>query len=359
MKEIAPTRSLAIFAILVVALGALTLALNWLVDPLQYYRKASYPPEFCLQARYQNPGLARNYPYDAVIIGSSVSLGFDAPRVHDELGWNVLNLAMSGASAHEQSLLLEVALRTGRVRHVLWDINHEFMGGDPHWVSDFDGTFPAYFYDTNPWNEIPNYLLNVDTAKASARVVLRRCGLPLAHPNSLAEISRLGHNHPLGLESVLLDWRRDHIITPVFQEHPGDFTLEKLDRSFEENCVRLIAAHPEVEFDLWFPPFTIARQAKLSEIPAVWDNMFLWKADAMRAVAPYPNARLYDFQGDPNTIHGLDHYSDCMHFDDTIRTRILQAVANHTALATPDSLAATEAQVRREAPVFRAANPVK
>jgi hypothetical protein len=265
---------------------------------------------------------------------------------------------MSGASAHEQSLLLQVALRTGRVRHVLWDINHEFTGGDPHWVSEFDGAFPAYFYDPNPWNEIPNYLLNVDTAKASARVLLRRCGVPLARPPSLADVSRPGHDHALGIDGVLADWRRDHVIPPVFQQHPNDFTLEKLDRSFDENCIRLIAAHPEVQFELWFPPFTIARQAKLSEIPSVWDNMFLWKADAMRAVAPYSNARLYDFQDDPNTVHGLEHYNDCLHFDDTMRMRILQAVEKHSSLATPESLANTEAQVRREAPMFRAAHPV-
>ena len=114
-----------------------------------------------------------------LVIGTSVSLGFRADRIHDTLGWNALNLAMPGASAHEQSLLLEVALRTGRVRHVLWDVNHEYLRGDPDWVSDYDGAFPAYFYDTNRWNEIPNYLLNIDTTKATLRVLLQRCGLHL------------------------------------------------------------------------------------------------------------------------------------------------------------------------------------
>ena len=55
----------------------LLFAFNFTVDPLQFYRPASfYEPYYSMQQRYQNPGLARNFPYDTVIIGASMSENF-------------------------------------------------------------------------------------------------------------------------------------------------------------------------------------------------------------------------------------------------------------------------------------------
>jgi hypothetical protein len=354
MKEISASRYLRLCGALALALAALVAAVNWLVDPLQFYRKAAYPPDFAEQARFQNPGLARNYPCDAVLTGTSVSLGFTAGEIRDRLGWDALNLAMSGASAHEQSLMLEVALQTGRARHVLWDLNFEYFRGSPDWVSDYDGAFPAYFYDNNPWNEIPHYLLNIDTTKASARVLLQRAGLHLYRPRPLGELSRLATAHPPGRASVLQSLRKAESAPSLFQEQPGEFTREKLTRSFEENVLRPIRSHPEVTFDLWFPPFSVAREALLNETaPGVWNSMFHWKEDIVREAGALPNVRLHDFEGLPGIVLDLDHYSDTVHFDDAIRSRIIEAVANGSARATSESLAQAEAALRREVVEFR------
>ncbi len=354
MKRISPSLYLWQVIVLAFLLIAVFAALNWVVDPLQFYRRASYFPDFASQSRYQNPGLARNYPYDSIIAGTSVSLGFKHDQIRETLGWQELNLAMSGASAHEQSLILEVALRTGRVRHVLWDVNHEYLRGEPDWVSDYDGAFPANFYDTNPWNEIPSYLLNVDTTKATARVLLQRAGLHLYRTRPLDDLSRLENVHPFGKESVLQSIQRMRKMSSVFQDHPEDFAPEKLRRSFEENYLRQIREHPDVTFELWFPPFSIARHAVLRETaPAVWDGMFHWKEDVLRAITGLPNVRLHDFQGDAEVVLNLDHYMDTLHFDDAVRNRIANAVISGVSVASPESLSKTEQFLRREAAQFQ------
>jgi len=350
----AASRYLAVFAVATILLMAGIAAINWKVDPLQFYRRATYAPEFADQARYQNPGLARNYPYDSVVAGTSVSLGFDMAVLQKRLGWNALTLAMSGASAHEQSLIMEVALRTGRVRHVLWDLNFEYLRGEPDWVSDYDGAFPAYFYDTNPWNEIPNYLLNIDTSKASLRVLLQRAGLHLYRPRSVIELGRLSGNHTPGRAVVWTSFERAHGTKSIFQQEPKAFDAAKLSASFEINYLRLIRAHPEVTFDLWFPPFSIARHALLAETaPHVWDEMFRWKHEVLSAVATLPNVRVHDFQGDP-VVANLDHYVDTVHFDDTVRGQIVEAVAQGSGamIVTAASLDEVEATLRREVNQF-------
>jgi len=337
--------------LLITAIGTL----NWRIDPLQFYRRAAYPPEFVEQARYQNPGLARNYPYDSVIAGTSVSLGFDAADVRHGLGWDALNLAMSGASAHEQSLILEVAIRTGKVRHVLWDLNFEYLRGSPDWVSDYDGAFPAYFYDENPWNEIPNYLLNADTCKATARVLLGFGHIQLYRRRTVAELSRLESAHPPGRESVLASLERARSAPSVFERQKEDFTVAKLEASFEANFVRVIREHPEITFELWYPPFSIARHAFLAEAaPEVWEQMFEWKRAVTAATAGLPNVRVHDFQGERAVIVDFNHYTDTVHFDAAIRERIIDEISRGTARATVESLAETEKVIREETAKFQA-----
>src|SRR5689334_22014492 len=125
MKLSVPSRYLAQLAALALGLAAAVALVNWRVDPLNFYRLPGRTPYFSEQARYRNPGLARHADYDAVILGTSVSLGFDRRHMNERLGARTLNLAMQGASAHEQALLLGVALRSGRLRRVVWDLNYE------------------------------------------------------------------------------------------------------------------------------------------------------------------------------------------------------------------------------------------
>jgi len=47
---------LFVFAGTAAVLSVTVALLNWLVDPLQYYRRAEYPPEYSIRARYQNLG---------------------------------------------------------------------------------------------------------------------------------------------------------------------------------------------------------------------------------------------------------------------------------------------------------------
>ena len=89
---------------------ALVAAINFIVDPLQYYRRASwYPPHFSDNQRFQNPGLIRNYDYDTIVLGTSHSENFLASDIARILGRRALKLSISGSSIHEQSLTLRLA----------------------------------------------------------------------------------------------------------------------------------------------------------------------------------------------------------------------------------------------------------
>ena len=108
------------FVLTFIGVGGSLSLFNYVVDPLQYYRKAVYAPIYITEHRHQIPALARTQEYDSVIIGSSYTLGFRPSQIQETLGFRTLKLSMSAASPYEQLLVLKIALKTNKVKNVIW-----------------------------------------------------------------------------------------------------------------------------------------------------------------------------------------------------------------------------------------------
>src|SRR6185437_11115210 len=105
---------------LLVAAAATTI---FVLDPFQVLRPARGTPNLYGVPEFQIPGLARFYPYDAVVIGTSTSNNFTPDDLAAALGWRAMNFALAGSSIDEQRAALDVALRTGKVRDVFWGLD--------------------------------------------------------------------------------------------------------------------------------------------------------------------------------------------------------------------------------------------
>ena len=91
-KYIISTIALALLALIVVGI------INVLFDPLFIYHK----PLFGLQPvitneRYQNAGVAKNFDYDNVIIGNSLSQNFKPSDFNEGFGGNTVKLTSAGS----------------------------------------------------------------------------------------------------------------------------------------------------------------------------------------------------------------------------------------------------------------------
>jgi hypothetical protein len=302
-------------------------ALNWLVDPLQFYRRAAYPPLLIGEKRFQAPGLAKNYEYDTIIVGTSMSENFQPKQIAEKLGGKALNLSMQGASAHEQRLALQVALRSGRVRRVLWELNYEYLRGDPQWVANYDGSFPFYFYDENVFNDLGNYLLSVDASKQSLKVLLARAGLRRYRARAPEEVYSWYRTKTFGEASVRKAWQRATNGRSNFRKQVSEYAVENLNANFDQNVLPLIREHPTVTYDLFFPPFLAAYYANVQEVsPQILANMMANRKHVFEQTHELTNVELFDFQTAEGIIFDLDDYCDLMHFNLRVNDMILEAI---------------------------------
>ncbi|HEX3538604.1 MAG TPA: hypothetical protein VHU15_17730 [Stellaceae bacterium] len=316
-------RFLAGFAATVPVLLGLLAAVNYVVDPLHYYRGLNAINPVFLGAelqRYLNVGLARNFRYDTVVIGSSVTENFLPSYLGKSWGVRAMKLSISGSTSYEQRLILEQALQTGQVRNVIWAVDFGFYGGAKR-VRDDEAPFPYHMYRRWP---LPNfeYLLSLSTLSYSIKV-LKGYG-----ETDLDTLETWYGRFEFSRSALLKSWGGDcALFAHPYQEGHSHLpaTVEtEMQAAVQQNLKAVVMAHPQVRFDVFFPPV-----ATLFYIPADGGNLVnalpLRRAVA-EAVADLPNVRLSDFQTDPRLTDALDRYKDPVHFDLTTTNYIMDAL---------------------------------
>ena len=301
----------------------LILALNYMIDPLQLYRRSSIAPSFFVtQQRFQFPGVARNFAYDTVVIGSSMSENALPAHINNTLGVNSINLAFAAAASREQKLLAQVAINTGQVKNLIWEINFDSISAPPETVRDQFGPFPFHLYDRNPFNDL-NYLLNKDTLEMSLDIVRFIRGM-----KDLPErdVKTMYSWHPLvtyGKDLVLQKWeeakRGPRKIDP---ESFGKMTRDNL----EQNIISVVRANPQINFYIYYPPFSILKQRHYYEgNPLLFENNLMAKEYVFERLGGLDHVKIFDPQADERITFDLDRYKDLSHYDQRANEQIIEA----------------------------------
>lgn len=311
---------LSIGALILIAIASF----NLVIDPLQFYRSAWYSPIFTPNQRFQNPGLAKNYRYDTVVIGTSHTENFSPNYIHSQLGWNALKLSIKGSTAKEQTLILQKALNTGQVKNVIWGIELSSFIGNPDRFNEQDGTFPEYLYNETLLTHLI-YLLSWDTTVLSADA-LRGRGL-----HDLETLNTWHDKYTFSYERVQEAWRESAIKSQQISVQTSSVNIEQMMKSLNTNLVQIIVQNPNVRFFLFFPPYSI-----LAYIPYDnCDNATVYKAfmghlqfreAVTHLLLPLGNVELFDFQTVTAITHNLSNYKDLTHYSIAINEYIIRSL---------------------------------
>lgn len=125
-----------------------TVALVAAVDPFEVYHKATafIPPISNGTQIYSNAGIAKNYAYDSVVIGSSMTENFRPSQLDRLFGGQFVKLCVNAGSSFNHKQMMDMAFATHDVRRVLYGVDVEAL---------------TYFYKT-PKCEMPDYLYDDD-----------------------------------------------------------------------------------------------------------------------------------------------------------------------------------------------------
>lgn len=312
-----------IFAVCAVLPTIAVALLVYVADPFQHYRGTD---RLIGPMRYMAPGLALHHPYEGIVLGDSMSQNFLPLLTTRILGRPYINLTLSGATYFEERTLLETALRTGRVREVLWGIAFSEARGAPD-RSRLDREFPLYLYDTDPFNDV-RYLFNRDVVRQAVRRAVRRAS---GRPWGSSDLNEFNNwywmeGNRAGRDRVLARFEKRHSRGGPRHGVPATYDLATMKANFDLNILAPIRAHPEVRFNVFVPPFTTLYFADMrSKRPDFFALVVAYYRHVFHALAPLPNVRLHDFDLVPLT-RDLDLYKDLRHYQMPVNAWILRQI---------------------------------
>ncbi len=328
-------------------------ALTFVVDPLQLFRPSRLVPAFYSEdTRVQNAGLIRSQPFDTAFMGTSLAIHFRQSDIDRALRVRSLKLAVAGSNSRQQAFVLERAIERG-ARRVIWEMD-DFIFID---AADIE-TDPYLSVDLyrRTTKGIASYLFSAAMAKESLFALLRSVPLlrePLTRASpylpvkfALADIDDI-YALPRDFD-VVRDYNSKktlaafaYITDPVRSRFLGEgYVHEAMVRHFELDAIGLIARHPDVTFDIYFPPYSILQFVAMRDAsPETLKIVTALTAHIAQRLTQLPNVRLHDFRAIKAVTHDLSNYSDVIHHSPVVDAMVLRW------------LASGEYQVDRKAPL--------
>jgi len=286
-------------------------------DPFQYYRKIE-ESRFSENARWQNPGLIRNFDYDSVLIGTSRFENFK-PSMFQPANWNVLKVTASGSMANEQLHTLELVLNQGKADRIVLEMSHVSYTLP---LERKPSEFPDFLYQSTL--ETPfQYLLSYDLLLQSF-TPSKREQIPLDE----LYVWWTQANDAFGKANLL-----SHIASQC--DKPIESRAEKPPiQAYLHRLERLISTHPQVKFITVFTPLSAIELGEGPEHDEVRDpiaDRLDFRAQTAAVASRNPNMILYDYAAREEIVTDLDRYKDTGHFDMATTELIAMEIITQTA----------------------------
>ena len=295
------------FAIVLAGLVGAGALVVW-VDPFfQYHKPLEGFPYLVDNQVNQNPGLAKHMDYEGVLLGSSMTTSFNTDWFAETLGVRTQKLSYNGSYPKDLANIMELvfAAKKDRVRAVFMALDQAtFSAG----VEETKFPVTSYLYDDNKLNDV-QYLWNKD-------VILNYILRPLADQkdkSDWAELYKPWWTDEYYNKTNVLMYYEQAEKKRAKEALPEDYFVEAVKRNLEQNLIPYIEAHPETEFYLFYPPYSIlfwndvTRQQELDAVIGRLRYM-------TERLLPYENVRLFHFLGKEEIICNLNNYADYIHY---------------------------------------------
>jgi hypothetical protein len=307
---------------------------NFVIDPLQLFHKPILTPaRYSADARQQNAGLIHSQEFNAVFMGSSLGVHFRQSDIDRYLGVHSLKLSMSGATSRVQSFVLDAALKKP-VKTVIWEMDYFIFRDGPSIESD--ATFPADLYRMN-LKGMAEYVSSLDTGRESLWMLLRQIHSVDAIALRLSSASYLKFTSddvdslsafPRSADlSALYNAKKAMAAYLVFKQpvRPWGYEYDVMVPNFERDVIALIDRHPDVKFEIYFPPYSILHFAAMRDVaPTTMTTFFRLASYMNRRLLERQNVDLFDFRDIEEVTHNLDNYLDTVHHSPQVDRQVLE-----------------------------------
>ncbi len=310
---------LALYIGALVVLGGVTV----LVDPyFHYHAPISFAKYELKEQRYQNNGILKNFDYDAIITGTSMTECFEASELNQLFGVTTVKVPFAGASYREINEQLQDAFaHNSGIRMVVRAIDMDVFFEDADKMSYTD--YPEYLYDENPFNDV-SYVFNKNVLLKS---IQHLHGYMSEKSNGINfnAYSNWSNYATYGRDAILSKYNGSQLDV---EKEPGTISEEEyamMEKNISQNITTLAVENPDTDFYLCFSPYSIYFYDFWNR-RGVLEKYLLAEQFYIEQLLPYENIHVYSFTSAFDVICNPDNYKDPQHHSGAINSMMLQCM---------------------------------
>lgn len=287
-----------------------------IIDPYFHYHKPLPFLQYKIyNERYQNDGIIKHFDYDAIITGTSMSQNFKTSELNSLFDVNSVKVCFSGATFREINNCLVTATKYNpNIKMIVRSIDISYLNFEPDRMKYEDSYYPNYLYDSNIFNDYM-YYFNKD-------VIL----------DSLNNIKHTIRGHKTTTFDEYSNWNKKASFGNVLEVYnrPEKVSMRKLKdelldrekRNVTENVTNLAKEHPEIQFYLFFPPYSIYYWDRVNQLGLI-QNQLTYYEYAAELMFEFDNIHLFSFHTLYDIIGDQNNYRDESHYHEDINSQIL------------------------------------
>ena len=313
------------FRLLISVIG-LFVAVIYVRDPyMLLHKRWKDDGKFYNNLRVQNYGIIKYVPFDSIIIGTSMLENTSSNEAAEKLGGKWVNLSMSGASYFEKVTVVNSAIDTKLIKHVIMSADVGFGK-----CRDVNNTFEPDLYMRG--DLVAKMKIYMTTRGLKCIFFGRRCGvhkMDLDRPSAWYDMewykNRFG-----GFQNWVRVYPENEQIRDAFDLllNPTDITQNYVAEQdlIIQNLIVPMVEHSEIRFDFVLPPYSVLYWANNKQ---AFDVLMSSYEKLIVAMQPYKNVNVHWFYDEP-FVFDIANYKDLTHYRHTINSFMLDAVKGKT-----------------------------
>ena len=314
-------KSLAVSITLLILVAALVIY----VDPMFHFHSPRTGVSYILDnERYQNNGILKNYDYDALVTGTSMSENFKTTTVDRLFGTRSVKAAYAGGYFKEIGDAEKKALENNPdLKMVIRSVDMSFIMTESDYINPA-ASYPHYLMDSDPFND-DIYVFNADILfeYVNAELIRTAKKIPADTFDDYMSFAEKDENSGPGYVLLFVE----DFEAPEEQKGLDESEREMLISNIRANLTANPAAYPGTEFYYFIPPYSIADwwQTYVSKgrLDAYIETMTIVTEELLK----YDNVHVFCFYDDTDLVTDLYNYTDSCHYVSSVSDMILEKMA--------------------------------
>lgn len=302
-----------------------------IVDPYFHYHGKIPGISYRLYyERYINSGIVKNFEYDTIITGSSMNQNFKTSQLDELWGTNSVKVPFSGAAFQEVMQNLKRAFASdNEIKYVLWGLDYNGLLRD--WYHKAYDSYPEYLYDDNIWNDV-SYVWNKELIFQG---LIHNLLMTLQGEKSTTFDEYGSWDVGSGWDTISKTYQRSEEILPM-QTELTENEVYIVRRNIGDNIVDLAKANPEVQFVLFYTPYSALYWESIYRDGTLLRQLQCEKI-ATEMMLERENIHLFSFTRETDITGNLENYRDIEHYTAQINEKILQWITEGKGRITKEN----------------------